>query len=140
MLQYDGTDDLVLIIVVIITGLIVSADCRVGSKADATYLILGLLGFISFLIVCGAFLVGSTLTLVQRLPACTQDLADLAYSMISDERHEVMNMRRTKADTGVFVADILTLFIGEEHVGGKTTLGGIGICGHSVSSRNQATI
>ena len=36
--------------------------------------------------------------------------------------------RLTKADARVFVANILTLLIGEEHVCGETTLWGIGIC------------
>jgi hypothetical protein len=35
---------------------------------------------------------------------------------------------RTEADTGVVLTDVLTLLVGEEHVGRKTTLGSIGIC------------
>jgi hypothetical protein len=35
--------------------------------------------------------------------------------------------RRTKRDTGVLVADVVALLVGEEHVCGKTTLGGVGI-------------
>jgi hypothetical protein len=34
---------------------------------------------------------------------------------------------RTKADTWVLITNILTLLICEEHVGGETTLGRVGI-------------
>jgi hypothetical protein len=33
----------------------------------------------------------------------------------------------TKGDTGVLLVDIVTLLVGEEHVGRETSLGGIGI-------------
>ena len=36
-------------------------------------------------------------------------------------------MVRTEADAGILLPHILTLLIGEEHVGGEATLGGIGI-------------
>jgi hypothetical protein len=31
-------------------------------------------------------------------------------------------MQHTELDTGVVLADLVTLLVGEEHVGGKTTL------------------
>lgn len=36
-------------------------------------------------------------------------------------------MRHTEADTGVLLADLVAVVIGEEHVSGKTTLGGVGV-------------
>lgn len=38
-----------------------------------------------------------------------------------------MSFAHTKADARIFFSHVLTLFIGEEHVGGEATLGGIGI-------------
>jgi hypothetical protein len=38
-------------------------------------------------------------------------------------------MSRTEADAGVLLADLVAHVIGEEHVGGKTTLGGVGVFG-----------
>ena len=37
-------------------------------------------------------------------------------------------MDNTEGDVGVLAANIITLLIGEEHVGRETTLWGIGIC------------
>lgn len=34
----------------------------------------------------------------------------------------------TEADTRVFLAHVLALLVGEEHVGGQATLGGVGVC------------
>lgn len=36
--------------------------------------------------------------------------------------------RLTELDTGVFLADLVALVVGEEHVGGKSTLGRVGVC------------
>jgi hypothetical protein len=33
----------------------------------------------------------------------------------------------TERDAGVLLADVLALLVGEEHVGGETTLGGVGV-------------
>ena len=35
--------------------------------------------------------------------------------------------QHTEANTRVLIADVLTLLIGEEHVGRETALGGIGV-------------
>lgn len=39
----------------------------------------------------------------------------------------------TELDTGVLLADLLARLVGEEHVSGKTTLGGVGVWRHSQS-------
>jgi hypothetical protein len=35
--------------------------------------------------------------------------------------------QHTELDTGVVLADLVALLVGEEHVGGKTTLGLVGV-------------
>jgi hypothetical protein len=40
---------------------------------------------------------------------------------------------RTERDSRVLVPDVIALLVGEEHVRGKTTLGGVGICRIEVS-------
>ena len=43
-------------------------------------------------------------------------------------------MTRTEADAGVLLSHIVTLLVGEEHVGGQATLGRVGVWkGHLVS-------
>jgi hypothetical protein len=37
------------------------------------------------------------------------------------------NARLTELDAGVVLTDLLAGLVGEEHVGGKTTLGGVGV-------------
>jgi hypothetical protein len=37
------------------------------------------------------------------------------------------NAEPTEFDAGVVLTDLLTGLVGEEHVGGKTTLGGVGV-------------
>jgi hypothetical protein len=37
--------------------------------------------------------------------------------------------RLTELDAGVVLADLVTLIVGEEHVCGQTTLGGVGVYG-----------
>jgi hypothetical protein len=69
-----------------------------------------LLILVSLLVDGSLGLVRSTLLLVEGLPSLTEELADLA-----------------ERDTGVLLTDVLTLLVGEEHVGGKTTLGGVGV-------------
>jgi hypothetical protein len=44
--------------------------------------------------------------------------------------HEIgmkSNARLTELDAGVVLADLLAGLVGEEHVGGQTTLGGVGV-------------
>jgi hypothetical protein len=36
--------------------------------------------------------------------------------------------RLTELDAGVLLADLVALLVGEEHVGGETTLGRVGVC------------
>ena len=40
-----------------------------------------------------------------------------------------MKGRHTELDTGVVLADLVALLVGEKHVGGETTLGRVGVCG-----------
>lgn len=37
-------------------------------------------------------------------------------------------LKHTERNTGVFLPDVFALLVGEEHVGGETTLGSIGVC------------
>lgn len=37
------------------------------------------------------------------------------------------NVQLTELDAGVLLANLLALLVGEEHVGGETTLGGVGV-------------
>jgi len=69
-----------------------------------------LLILISLLVLCSLGFIGSSLLSIECLPSFTKDLANLA-----------------KGDTWVLVTDILTLLVGEEHVGGKTTLWRVGV-------------
>ena len=65
-----------------------------------TYVVLGLLLFVSLLIGGSFGLIWGALLLVQSLPLVSKDFADLA-----------------EADTWVLLADGVSLLIGEEHVG-----------------------
>jgi hypothetical protein len=69
-----------------------------------------LLIFVSLLVGSSLGLIGGTLLLVQGLPSLTEELADLA-----------------ERDARVLLTNVLTLLVGEEHVGRETTLGGIGV-------------
>jgi len=69
-----------------------------------------LLILIALLVLSSLGLVGSSLLVVQGLPSLAKNLANLA-----------------EADAGVLIANILTLLIGKEHVGGQTTLWCVGI-------------
>jgi hypothetical protein len=73
-----------------------------------SYVVGGLLILISLLVGSSLGLVGSTLLVVESLPALAEKLADL-----------------TEGDATVLLANVLTLLVGEEHVGGETTLGGV---------------
>jgi len=75
-----------------------------------TSVVAGLLVLITLLVGLGLVFIGLALLVVQSLPAFTEDLADLA-----------------EGDAGVLDAYILTLLIGEEHIGRETTLGRVGI-------------
>jgi hypothetical protein len=43
-------------------------------------------------------------------------------------------MTRTEGNSGVLVSDVVALLVGKEHVRGKTTLGGVGVCRVDVSA------
>jgi hypothetical protein len=40
----------------------------------------------------------------------------------------ISEKRLTELDTGVVLADLVTLLVGKEHVGRETTLGRVGVC------------
>jgi hypothetical protein len=44
---------------------------------------------------------------------------------------------RTEADAWVFLANSITLIVGEEHVGRETTLGRVGVCGGQLKCAEQ---
>jgi predicted ATPase len=46
-------------------------------------------------------------------------------------------LTRTEADTWVLLTNIVTLIVGEEHVGRETTLGGIGVCANHGQLRSD---
>jgi len=72
--------------------------------------IICLLIFITLLVRSSLGLIRCTLLLVKGLPSLTENFANLA-----------------KGDTRVLIPHILALLVGEEHVRGETTLGGIGV-------------
>lgn len=44
-----------------------------------------------------------------------------------------LKRRRTELDARVLLADVVTLLVGEEHVGGETALGHVGVCAWSAN-------
>lgn len=76
-----------------------------------SYIVGLLLILIPLLVGSSLGLVGRTLLVAESLPSLTEDLADLAES-----------------DAGVLLPDVVTLLVGEEHVGGEATLGCVGVC------------
>jgi hypothetical protein len=87
-----------------------------------SYVVGLLLILVSLLIGSGLGLVGSALLVVEGLPALTEELANLA-----------------EGDARVFLTDVLTLLVGEEHVGGETALGCVGVCSRFISIRGADT-
>ncbi len=75
-----------------------------------SYIIGLLLVLIPLLIGSSLGLVGRALLVAESLPPLTEDLADLAES-----------------HTRVLLTDVVTLLVGEEHVGGEATLGRVGV-------------
>lgn len=82
-----------------------------SSWVGNSYVISSLLILISLLVDSSLGLIWGSLLLVEGLPALTEELADL-----------------TEGNTRVFLTDVLSLLVGEEHVGRETTLGGVGVC------------
>lgn len=80
------------------------------TKWSSTYVV-GLLLILVALLVGGSLgLIGTTLLVVEGLPALTQDLANLA-----------------ERNAGVLLANVLALLVGEEHVGRQTALRSVGV-------------
>lgn len=79
-------------------------------RGERTYVVVGLFILITLAVGSGLGLVRGALLVTQRLPALAEDLADLS-----------------EGDVGVFLADVLALLVGEEHVCGEATLGSIGV-------------
>lgn len=75
-----------------------------------SYVVGLLLILVPLLVGSGLGLVRRALLVAQSLPPLTEDLADLAES-----------------DARVLLANVLTLLVGEEHVGGQATLGCVGV-------------
>jgi hypothetical protein len=102
-------DEKGLLFIILVLGLFLSlvstqfsihSQSPVGGVDKESYVVGQLLILISLLVRGSLGLVRGALLVVQRLPALTEDLADLA-----------------ERDTGVLVTDVLTLLVGEEHVG-----------------------
>lgn len=79
-------------------------------KVGSVGLVGSLLVLVSLLIGVGLLLVRDLLLVSQSLPLLTEKLTDLA-----------------KGDTGVIGSDTVTVVVGEEHVGGQGSLGGVGV-------------
>ena len=47
--------------------------------------------------------------------------------------------RLTELDAGVLLADLVTLLVGEEHVGRETALGGVGVCEVRIMAADRGT-
>ena len=105
----------------------------------STHLILGLLILVSLLVCRSLVFVRDALLFVQGLPSVTKNFSDLACGRVLRvcDFDQVWD-RRTEADAWVFVADILALLVGKEHVRGQTTLGRVGICEAGVSGKLHA--
>jgi hypothetical protein len=84
--------------------------CCYSAVLESTYVVGLLLILVSLLVGGSLGLIRSTLLLVKSLPSLTEELADL-----------------TERDTRVLLTDVLTLLVGEEHVGGEATLRGVGV-------------
>jgi hypothetical protein len=91
--------------------------------------ILSLLGLVAFLVDLGLVLVFLLVLVGEFLPPLTQELANLACIMVSfDDSEKWCSLKPlTELDAGVFLANLVAVVIGEEHVGRKTTLGGVGV-------------
>lgn len=87
----------------------------------------GLLLLVALLVSGSLSIVGLAVSLAQSLPLVTELLANLTcrgvrYVQQSRERDSL-----TEADAGVLLANLVAVVIGEEHIGGETTLGRVGV-------------
>jgi hypothetical protein len=105
----------------------VSFNGKESMGAGNAYLVSGLLLFVPLLVGGSLGLVRGTLLLGQSLPLLAELLADLTWVGLDAATLEHQDRRLTELDTGVVLADLLALLVGEEHVGRETTLGRVGI-------------
>ena len=102
-------------------------------SSENTYIIVTrLLIFVALLVGFGFGLIWFALLHVKCLPPFSENLADLACSATpsissSHYTHEGRGPMPTKGDAWIFLSYIVALFVGKEHVGGETTLRGVGI-------------
>lgn len=75
-----------------------------------TYVVGSLLVLVALLVGSSLGLIRGALLFAEGLPALTESLADV-----------------TKGGVGVLLTNVVTLLVGEEHVGRETTLGGVGV-------------
>lgn len=93
-----------------------------------TYVVVGLLAVVAFLVSLGLLLVGDAVGVAESLPLLTEHLADLAWEVLAAVRQVCRQlMARTEGNAGVLLADTVTLLVGEEHVCRETALGGVGV-------------
>lgn len=78
---------------------------------------LGGVGLVGSLFVLVSLLIGSSLLLVRDLLSISESLPLLTESLTN----------LAKGDTGVVGSDGVTVIVGEEHVSGQGTLGGVGV-------------
>ena len=87
----------------------------------------GLLLFVALLVSGSFVVVGLALRLAQSLPLVTKLLANLACRDVRYVRRSWRINSPTEADAGVLLANLVAVVIGEEHVGGQTALGRVGV-------------
>jgi hypothetical protein len=103
-----------------------------------TYSSIGsLLLLVPLLVSGGLGLIRSTLLVGERLPLLAEELANLAWMKMKLSAG-VLKLRGgavelTELDAGVVLANLLALVVGEEHVGGETALGSIGVCSEALA-------
>ena len=102
--------------------------------SEGTHIVASLFTLVALLVGLGFGLIWLALLRVEGLPAFTEDLADLACNAQAiSEKVESLPAEHTKADARVLLPHVFALLVGEEHIGGKTTFGRVGIYCHGVS-------
>lgn len=108
-----------------------------GGGGRQLYIVGGLLILVTLLVGGSLGIVGSTLLVVEGLPALTEETTDLAFHgekwlvrlWIKTNKHREHDYGDlTELDTRVLLTHILTLLVGEEHVRRETTLGCVRVC------------
>ena len=96
-------------------------------KSESTHgLVGGLLVLVALLVGSSLGLIGGLLLLRELLPLVAEELSDVTWEE-SATIFKYMSSRLTELDAGVVLADLVTLLVGEEHVGRETALGGVGV-------------